>query len=349
MDPYAHAIKPMLAESLREPFDSPDHVFEVKWDGTRAIAFVRGGAHRFQNRRFNDITSRYPELRVRTRKDAILDGEVVILADGIPSFERLQAREHTGDRIRIEYLAKRMPATYVAFDVLYVEKEDVTGLPLERRKELLQDLLVQEGNVAISEMIDARGVDFFRAVVDRGLEGIIAKRKGSRYHMGKRTRDWIKIKKSIHLDCIVCGITQGSGERASTFGALVLGVYRGGELSYVGRVGTGFDEATRLVLQQVGEFAEVASELDTVSDLPIGIDGLAIPCFGCLLSTGVLVKNGQLIPDVSGCGQVAALLANARRFPVVPFGFVPLLLFVEDPAELMPGHRFHGGLVELLK
>jgi DNA ligase D-like protein (predicted ligase) len=273
MDPYAHAIKPMLAESLREPFDSPDHVFEVKWDGTRAIAFVRGGAHRFQNRRFNDITSRYPELRVRTRKDAILDGEVVILADGIPSFERLQEREHTGDRIRIDYLAKRMPATYVAFDVLYVEKEDVTGLPLERRKELLQDLLVQEGNVAISEMIDARGVDFFRAVVDRGLEGIIAKRKGSRYHMGKRTRDWIKIKKSIHLDCIVCGITQGSGERASTFGALVLGVYRGGEVSYVGRVGTGFDEATRReILERLRPFAADSCPFREVPEMedPVG-------------------------------------------------------------------------------
>lgn len=245
MDPYAHAIKPMLAESMREPFDSPDHVFEVKWDGTRAIAFVRGGTHRFQNRRFNDITARYPELHVGTRKDAILDGEVVILADGIPSFEKLQEREHTSDRIRIDYLAKRIPATYVVFDVLYVEKEDVTSRPLERRKGLLRDLVIEGGNLAISETIDARGVDFFRAVVDRGLEGIIAKRKGSRYHMGRRTRDWIKIKKSINLDCVVCGITQGGGERASTFGALVLGAYRGEELTYVGRVGTGFDEATR--------------------------------------------------------------------------------------------------------
>jgi bifunctional non-homologous end joining protein LigD len=278
MDPYEHAIKPMLAEALREPFDSPDHVFEVKWDGTRAIAFLRGGSQRFQNRRFNDITSRYPELRVRTRKDAILDGEVVVLANGIPSFERLQEREHTGDRIRIEYLAKRSPATYVVFDVLYVEKEDVTALPLERRKELLRELVVEEGNVAISETIDARGIDFFRAAVDRGLEGIIAKRKGSRYHMGRRSRDWIKIKKSISLDCVVCGVTRGAGERAATFGALVLGVYRGGTLSYVGRVGTGFDEGTRQeILARLRPFAADACPFPEVPETEDPIDFWARP------------------------------------------------------------------------
>jgi len=251
-DPYRLALKPMLAELSREPFDSPDHIFEVKWDGTRALCFVRNGRHRFQNRRLNDITRRYPEIAVRTTKDAILDGEIVVMNQGIPSFEKLQEREHTGDPIRIEYLSKRLPATYVAFDILYLEDRDVMSLPLEERKALLRETLTVDDRVVLSEVIEQEGVAFFRAVVERGLEGILAKRRRSRYHLGKRSKDWIKIKKSQLQDCVVCGVAEGFGERASSFGALILGAYHDGELVYLGRVGTGFDELTRgLILERL--------------------------------------------------------------------------------------------------
>jgi DNA ligase D-like protein (predicted ligase) len=247
-DPYRLMLKPMLAELAYEPFDSPDHVFEVKWDGTRALCIVRDGRHRFQNRRLRDITPRYPEIRVRTTQDAILDGEIVVMNGGIPSFQKLQEREHTGDAIRIEYLSKRMPATYVVFDVLYAGEREVMSLPLTERRALLEQVVVQDDRVVLSEPVEQAGVAFFRAVVERGLEGIIAKRKTSRYHLGRRSRDWIKIKKSQTQDCVVCGVSEGTGERASSFGALILGAYHDGILTYLGRAGTGFDDVTRAAI-----------------------------------------------------------------------------------------------------
>ena len=247
MDPYAHVIKPMLAEARETPFDSPDHVYELKWDGTRAICFVRDG-HRFQNRRLTFIEPRYPEIRVRTRKDAILDGEIVVMDGVLPSFAKLQEREHASDPIRIEYLARTLPATYVVFDVLYVEGREVMSRPLIERKALLQDVVEVGDRVVLSDFIEARGVEYYNAVIARGLEGIIAKRKASRYLAGRRSKDWIKIKKKASLDCVIAGVTVGEGERRDTFGSVVLGAYHDGALVHVGRVGTGFSEAGRRVL-----------------------------------------------------------------------------------------------------
>ncbi len=243
-DPYTHVIKPMLAESREAPFDSPDHIFELKWDGTRALAFVRNGL-RFQNRRLNFIEDRYPDLKVHTRKDAILDGEIVVMKGPLPSFEKLQERERASGKINIEYLAKTLPATYIVFDILYVEDREVMSLPQMERKALLPDIVEVDDRVVLSDYIERRGVDYYNAVIARGLEGIIAKHKRTRYYTGKRSKDWIKIKKKATLDCVICGITAGEGEREDTFGSLILGVYHEGKLVHVGRVGTGFSEAGR--------------------------------------------------------------------------------------------------------
>ena len=243
-DPYVHVIKPMLAESRETPFDSKDHIFELKWDGTRALAIVRNG-HRFQNRRLNYVESRYPDLKIRTRKDAILDGEIVVMDGALPSFEKLQQRERASGKINIEYLAKTLPATYIVFDVLYVGEKSVMGLSQMERKALLPDLVDVDDRVVLSDYIEGRGVDYYNAVIARGLEGIIAKHKETRYQVGKRSKDWIKIKKKTTLDCIICGITAGEGEREDTFGSLILGAYFEGALFHVGRVGTGFSEKLR--------------------------------------------------------------------------------------------------------
>ncbi len=272
-DPYAHVIKPMLAESRETPFDSPDHLFELKWDGTRALAFVRGGAHRFQNRRLSFIEGRYPELAPRTRKDAILDGEIVVMDGALPSFEKLQEREKASGAIRVNYLAKTLPATYIVFDILYVEGREVMSLPQSERKALLRDTVVEDDRTVLSDVIEGRGVDYFNAVHAKGLEGIIAKRKTARYYPGRRSSDWIKIKKKATQDCVVAGVTVGEGERTDTFGSLVLGAYHEGRLVHVGRVGTGFSEALRRSLtkrlsslrQDACPFAEVP-ELD----VPLG-------------------------------------------------------------------------------
>src|SRR6266545_3680879 len=206
-DPYTHVIKPMLAESRDTPFDSPDHIFELKWDGTRALAFVRNGL-RFQNRRLNFIEDRYPDLKVHTRKDAILDGEIVVMKGALPSFEKLQERERASGKINIEYLAKTLPATYIVFDILYVEDREVMSLPQMERKALLPDIVEVDDRVVLSDYIERRGVDYYNAVIARGLEGIIAKHKQTRYYTGKRSKDWIKIKKKTTLDCVICGIIE---------------------------------------------------------------------------------------------------------------------------------------------
>lgn len=244
MDPYRHAIKPMLAELREEPFDSRDFIYELKWDGTRALCFLRNG-QRFQNRRLYDITYRYPEVRVRTRKDAILDGEIVVMDGGLPSFEKLQEREQSSAKLRIEHLSKVVPATYVVFDILYLGDEAVMGRPQMERKALLREVVEEGERVVLSDYIEDRGVDYYRAVTVRGLEGIIAKRKDARYVPGKRSKDWLKIKKKMVQLCVIAGVTVGEGERADTFGSIVLGAYHDGALVHVGRVGTGFSEAFR--------------------------------------------------------------------------------------------------------
>ena len=249
-DPYAHVIKPMLAESRETPFDSPDHIFELKWDGTRAIAFVRKNRLRFQNRRLSFIEGRYPDLHPRTTKDAILDGEIVVMDGALPSFDKLQQRERASGKIEIPYLAKKLPATYIVFDILYVEEREVMGLSQIERKEVLRDIVSADDRVVLSDYIETRGVDYYNAVVARGLEGIIAKHKAARYYVGKRSKDWTKIKKKAAQDCVIAGLTVGEGERRDTFGSIVLGAYHEGQLVHVGRVGTGFSESLRHSLTQ---------------------------------------------------------------------------------------------------
>ena len=246
-DPYTHVIKPMLAESRETPFDSKDHIFELKWDGTRALAVVRDGL-RFQNRRLSYVESRYPDLAVHTRKPAILDGEIVVMNGPLPSFEKLQQREQASGKIKIDHLAKTLPATYIVFDVLYVGDKSVMGLSQMERKAILPDLVEVDDKVVLSDYIEGRGIDYYNAVIARGLEGIIAKHKLTRYQVGKRSKDWIKIKKKTTLDAIICGITAGEGEREDTFGSLILGAYFEGSLFHVGRVGTGFSEKLRRTL-----------------------------------------------------------------------------------------------------
>jgi len=236
------ALRPMLAQKEEKPFSSPDWIFEVKWDGTRALCFYDEGRLKFQNRRLYDITYRYPDLQVRAKaKRAIFDGEIVIMWEGKPSFEKLQEREHLAGKEKIARVARELPATYVAFDLLYRDGEDLTAKPLMERKKLLAETFEPTANAVITEYVEGDGEAFYRVCREHGLEGVIAKEKRSRYLLGERPRSWRKIKALRTIDCVICGVTVGEGNRADTFGALILGVHDGGELACVGRVGTGFD------------------------------------------------------------------------------------------------------------
>jgi DNA ligase D-like protein (predicted ligase) len=235
-------IKPMLAVSGR-PFSSADWIFEPKIDGTRSLADVSKEGVRLYNRRQIDITSRYPEIAsalVPGGAGFMLDGEIAVFVDGKPSFAALARRDHQSERMRIDYLASALPASYVVFDILFAKGKSVMDLPLRQRKRLLLEALPESENVTISDSFAEKGEDYFRAAIKMGIEGVMAKRLDSIYQPGTRSPDWVKIKKSLKLDLAVGGFIPGKGARAPYFGGLLLGAYSQGRLHYVGRVGSGF-------------------------------------------------------------------------------------------------------------
>jgi bifunctional non-homologous end joining protein LigD len=255
-------IKPMLAQLAERPFDSEDFVFEPKWDGTRTICFLRDGVARFQNRRLADTTHRYPELTIGRdvdAREAILDGEVVVLREGKPDFMALQTREHVGDELRVGLLAQTTPVTFMAFDLLYLDGRPLVDLQLVERKARLQEIVNESQRILISRHINTYGEQYFREVVKLGLEGVMAKRRDSTYQIGRRSRDWLKLKAVKTLDCVILGYTPGEGWRSDYFGALVLGTYREGKLEFMGKVGTGFDEALLKELTPILRIREIAT------------------------------------------------------------------------------------------
>ena len=240
------AIHPMLAESIEKPFDDKDWLFEIKWDGYRAIAFVEGGKARLVSRNQNDLTARYPELKdmpgYLKAKTAILDGEVVALdEDGRASFSLMQQR--TGFRPGGHRIAAKadIPVLYYAFDLLYLDGYDWRRVDLVDRKKKLREILKDGDSLRYSDHYAAQGTALFEIARKKQLEGILAKRSISCYEE-RRSRDWLKIKIRHRMECVVGGYTNPEGTRAH-FGSLVLGLYdKEGRLIHVGQVGSGFDQ-----------------------------------------------------------------------------------------------------------
>ena len=190
-------VPPMLAKP-GVPFDSPEHLFELKWDGTRVLAFVEQGGYRLVNRHRVDVTDRYPELGFLRSlpAGAILDGEVVVLHEGKPSFRLLLSRNQARAPFKIQSLARMLPATYIVFDLLYERFESLLALPLGRRRERLEKLMQRHAHprLVFSQGVVGPGKAFFAEVCAQGLEGVMAKCLASRYQPGRRTGAWIKIK-----------------------------------------------------------------------------------------------------------------------------------------------------------
>jgi len=239
-------ISPMQAYSSK-PFDSEKHIFEIKWDGTRCILFLKGKEVRLQNRRLVNITSRYPEVSAGApaeikARNAILDGELVVLFRGKPNFQRLQQREHILNPLRIKLLSKRMPASYMAFDLLFLNGKELTQLPLMERKENLKNILRASDFIIESEYVKEKGKIFYERVIERGFEGAMAKSVGSPYLIGQRSWHWLKIKPRSSAVCYIIGYMKGAGGRTSSFGSLVLASLEEGEWIFRGNVGSGFNE-----------------------------------------------------------------------------------------------------------
>jgi bifunctional non-homologous end joining protein LigD len=266
------AIHPMLATSVEKPFDDPEWLFEIKWDGYRAIAFITKGKVRLVSRNQNDLTAQYPELENLAAsikaETAILDGEIAALDEnGRSSFSLMQQR--TGIRERGRRTASRpdIPVLYFVFDLLYLDGYDLRRLPLERRKTILAEITDVSGNVRYSDHFP-QGKALFDVAKRKGLEGILAKRRDS-YYEERRTQAWLKIKITQTLDCVIGGYTDPEGSRAY-FGSVVLGLYdKNGELIHVGQAGTGFDQA---MLKQIWQ--QLKTRQTTRSPFPHGVEAL---------------------------------------------------------------------------
>lgn len=228
----AKTMKPMLATLVDSPFDDPDWLFETKWDGFRMIARVARGKAGLYSRGGINVTADYPSIAAalaRISHDVILDGELIALDErGRSRFQLLQNAQRLRARLR-----------YCLFDLMFLDGEDVRGQPLIERKRLLRKIMPKSSIVRFTSHVRRFGRKCFRKAQHAGLEGIIAKRAGSPYRSGRRTRDWMKIKTAKRQEVVIAGFTRPRRSRKH-FGALVLAVRQAGAWHYVGHTGTGF-------------------------------------------------------------------------------------------------------------
>ncbi len=231
-------IKPMLISEMTKPFNSTDYIYELKLDGLRCIAYLDNNETDLRNKRNMKLLPRFPELKnmnLNVNAKCILDGELVILKNGVPDFYEIQRRTMMSDLFKIELAYKKLPASFVAYDILYLDNRQTTDLPLIKRKGLLEEVIREDKQLAISRYIEEHGIELYNLAKQQNLEGVVAKVKSSKYYFDKRTKDWIKFKFLADKDFIICGYIQK--EKGIT--SLVLGQYRENELLYKGHVTLG--------------------------------------------------------------------------------------------------------------
>jgi bifunctional non-homologous end joining protein LigD len=246
-------IPPMLAKAGTLPADGAAWGFEIKWDGIRAVAYLDKGAFRLLSRNLKDIAAQYPEVAALAPslpgRRLILDGEIVALAaDGRPSFSRLQHRMGLSSPRTIAKVGQAIPATYIIFDLLYLDGRLLLASPYLERRRLLEDLAPAGPSWQTPAHKRGEGLEMLAASRAVGLEGILAKRLDSEYEAGKRTGAWLKIKNQRRQELVIAGWVPGQGRRNGTIGALLVGYWErppGGSeprLVYAGKVGTGFTD-----------------------------------------------------------------------------------------------------------
>jgi len=262
-------LAPMLATAGKLPPDDERWAYEVKWDGVRALCAVEGGRVRLTTRNGNDVTAHYPELRglglSLGSTQVLLDGEVVAFdAGGRPDFGLLQSRMHVerpGAALR-----RDVPVTYLVFDVLHLEGRALLQEPYDDRRALLDGLALAGDHWQVPPVFRGDGAAVADATRAQGMEGVVAKRRDSRYLAGRRTDCWVKVKHVRRQSAVVCGWKPGEGGRAGRIGSLLLGVHEGGRLVFAGHVGTGF---TAAVLRHLGELLAPLGRATPAYDGPV--------------------------------------------------------------------------------
>ena len=283
-------IKPMLIGEMQEAFNSPDYIYELKLDGERCIAYLDKDVTELRNKRNIKILVKVPELsniHKQAKRRCILDGELIVVKDGKPNFYEIQRRSLMSNAFKIQLASSRLPASFTAFDILYYDDHVVTDLPLMQRKKLLEKVIKENERIAISRFIEERGVEFYQLAKQNELEGIVAKRKDSKYYLGKKTKDWIKIKYLLDADFVVCGYIFKENAVIS----IVLGQYSGKELVYKGHVTLGIStEDFKLIESMPRKSAQPFNDLPSGNDNAVWIE----PNLVCIVKFMMKTANGSL-------------------------------------------------------
>lgn len=286
--------KPMLANSAAAPFTSRDWIFEIKWDGIRAISYVDNELS-VRSRNGKEMKDKFPELEElkSVAMNTVLDGEIVVMQEKRPDFQTLLERSRATSIRDAQYIASSVPVTYVVFDILEKDGERLASLPLVERKRILRERVKDGKYVVLSVFVEEDGDTYYKEAIKRGVEGIVAKKKDSPYESGVRSKNWLKVKKVQTCDCVIFGYTKGEGFREGTFGALILGLYDNKTPVFVGKVGTGFSDSTMRTLLEAFEELKAGKETLAGVDVQEEITWLK-PELVCEVAYQNLTKEGKL-------------------------------------------------------
>lgn len=283
-------IKPMLIGEMQEAFDSPDYIYELKLDGDRCIAYLDKNGTDLRNKRNAKMLIKVPELseiHKCVKYPCILDGELIVVKDGKPDFSEIQRRVITSNSFKIKLASSRLPAAFTAFDILYYKDHEVTDLPLMQRKELLKKNIKENERLAVSRYIEEHGIEFYKLAEQNQLEGIVAKRKDSKYYFNIRTKDWIKIKNLMDDDFVICGyILKDKG-----VSSIILGQYSVNKgLIYKGHVILGISSADFKIIKSIMESSMPFNELPSGNENAVWIE----PILVCTVKYMMKTANGGL-------------------------------------------------------
>ncbi len=286
--------KPMLAKTAKVPFSQKNWIFEVKWDGIRAISYVNKELS-IKSRNQKELKTVFPELQELKdlTSNVVLDGEIIVMREGKVDFQTLLQRMQATNSREIEILQQKYPVLYILFDILEKDGISLVDKPLIERKKILNETVKEGKNVLLSVFVENQGEAYFQASIEKGLEGIMAKKRNSIYTQGNRSDSWVKIKKSKECDCVIFGYTPGSGNRKDTFGALILGLYDDQTPVFVGKVGTGF---TQKKLEDLNKkFQKLQTKQKTMQDVDISHKISWIkPVLVCKIGYQTVTPDGKL-------------------------------------------------------
>lgn len=229
----------MLIAEQQKPFNDENYIYEIKFDGIRSLLYIDNNIVDIRNKRNKQINAQFPELcniYNQVKEKCILDGEIIVPINGKPDFYKVQKRVMMSDLFKIETSSKVYPAVFIAYDILYYKNNDILDMPLIKRKELLNSVINENQYISISRTIDTNGIELFNLTKQQNLEGVVAKKKDSKYFFSKRSKNWIKFKHMSDEDFIICGYIKKSNNMFS----LVLGQFNSDNvLKYKGHVTLG--------------------------------------------------------------------------------------------------------------